>query len=575
MKRILTAIVAMMLVLCMVTSAMALVLRPGDKGSAVKSLQSSLNSAIGAGLKVDGVYGPATTAAVMQFQSQKGLVVDGKAGPNTLAALAGAGSSSGSTSSTVLKLGSTGAEVTALQSKLAALNYPVTVDGTYGTSTYHAVVLFQTLNGLKVDGKAGVQTKTALYGPNPVPYGGSASVPVTPGNIQKVMLSTYAPYVGEVITASVVPSGLSVTYTWYRDEDGKKLGTGASYTVKVDDLYSRIYCMASGSNGSASSSRTSYVQLTEKDAAKRYLTGSVTLPATVQPGAKLVPTIYLNPDYPTDEGIGLYYMWYVGGEMKASTSTLEVLSSWVGKEIRLVVKAADESLAKDKKIEGTLSSNTCKVVSQTSDGAIGGTGEEDERPQILVGIVKIPAEAKPGDVVKATLTDVNCPEADLRYSWTVEGLGVVSTGNDLMVTSAYLNKNIHLVVTPRTDCGYIGSIGTNYCFVREEVKAEEDQFLTGKVTLPARAVVGATLTADVSELGTSELDYAWYVDDVRISTQETLTLASNTVGSTVYVKVTAKTGSGYFGTVTSTKCVVHAPENADGSEGEESGSEGE
>jgi peptidoglycan hydrolase-like protein with peptidoglycan-binding domain len=40
-----------------------------------------------ANLKVEGNFGPATKAAVQAFQKKKGLKVDGIVGPNTWAAL--------------------------------------------------------------------------------------------------------------------------------------------------------------------------------------------------------------------------------------------------------------------------------------------------------------------------------------------------------------------------------------------------------------------------------------------------------------------------------------------------------
>ncbi len=64
-----------------------LVLRePRMKGDDVKALQRALNE-VGASLKVDGVYGPATEKAVRQFQRNKRLRVDGAAGPATRAKL--------------------------------------------------------------------------------------------------------------------------------------------------------------------------------------------------------------------------------------------------------------------------------------------------------------------------------------------------------------------------------------------------------------------------------------------------------------------------------------------------------
>lgn len=61
-------------------------LGPGDRGPEVTALQERLN-ALGGGLEVDGVFGPATHAAVIAFQAREGLVADGVAGARTLAAL--------------------------------------------------------------------------------------------------------------------------------------------------------------------------------------------------------------------------------------------------------------------------------------------------------------------------------------------------------------------------------------------------------------------------------------------------------------------------------------------------------
>ena len=57
-------------------------LREGSKGSAVKVLQRDINSH-GAKLAVDGIFGPATYAAVRHFQSEQGITIDGIVGPVT------------------------------------------------------------------------------------------------------------------------------------------------------------------------------------------------------------------------------------------------------------------------------------------------------------------------------------------------------------------------------------------------------------------------------------------------------------------------------------------------------------
>lgn len=55
----------------------------GKTGTAVKMLQAALNIRANAGLAVDGSCGPATVAAIKNWQSSHGLAVDGSCGPAT------------------------------------------------------------------------------------------------------------------------------------------------------------------------------------------------------------------------------------------------------------------------------------------------------------------------------------------------------------------------------------------------------------------------------------------------------------------------------------------------------------
>lgn len=60
---------------------------PYMTGATIREIQERLQI-LGYGLgKADGVYGPRTYAAVLQYQRDAGLLVDGEAGPQTLAAL--------------------------------------------------------------------------------------------------------------------------------------------------------------------------------------------------------------------------------------------------------------------------------------------------------------------------------------------------------------------------------------------------------------------------------------------------------------------------------------------------------
>ncbi len=81
-----------------------------------------------------------------------------------------------SVSFTLLKSGSSGEAVTALQLRLSELGYDAgEADGIYGTGTRAAVILFQKQNGLEADGLAGPATQRVLFSeeavraPEPVP----------------------------------------------------------------------------------------------------------------------------------------------------------------------------------------------------------------------------------------------------------------------------------------------------------------------------------------------------------------------------------------------------------------------
>lgn len=67
-------------------SSTASKLQSGDRGTAVKTLQTALKN-LGYSISADGTYGPLTVAAVTTFQKQNGLSADGVAGEKTLSLL--------------------------------------------------------------------------------------------------------------------------------------------------------------------------------------------------------------------------------------------------------------------------------------------------------------------------------------------------------------------------------------------------------------------------------------------------------------------------------------------------------
>jgi peptidoglycan hydrolase-like protein with peptidoglycan-binding domain len=131
---------------------------PGATGTAVRRLQRALRRTPDPSLVVDGSFGPATEAAVKEFQQGAGLVVDGVVGPMTWNALPDGGPMP------LLSEGSTGAVVKSLQEVLTNgapgqwSTGPGGVDGIFGPLTKASVEAFQSWGGVAADGIVGDQT---------------------------------------------------------------------------------------------------------------------------------------------------------------------------------------------------------------------------------------------------------------------------------------------------------------------------------------------------------------------------------------------------------------------------------
>ena len=151
-------------------------LKKGTKGVAVTQLQTRLVSLGYDQTAPDGDFGSKTEAAVKAFQMRNNLLVNGIADYATQQALYSltaipAGASAGLPSpgplQEVLRIGSVGAQVVTLQTRLVSLNYlKGKADGIFGTQTAQALTAFQRKNSLKADGVAGSATLNALYGSN-------------------------------------------------------------------------------------------------------------------------------------------------------------------------------------------------------------------------------------------------------------------------------------------------------------------------------------------------------------------------------------------------------------------------
>ncbi len=108
----------------------------------------------------------------------------------------------------VLKLGSSGPEVTALQTKLKQLGFdPKGVDGNFGPGTKSALIAFQKNKGLTADGMAGPATMAALQlGGAAASAGAAASITNAAANIASAAASI-ATAAASITSAAVSNTG--------------------------------------------------------------------------------------------------------------------------------------------------------------------------------------------------------------------------------------------------------------------------------------------------------------------------------------------------------------------------------
>ncbi len=169
-------------------------LRYGDTGEDVKGVQNRLTELGYYNGAISGTYSRSTEDAVKAFQKKSSLEDDGVLGAITRSALYGQYAVSANPTAAptlapgatyepitkenvvVIRSGAIGEVVLRLQTRLQELGYYTSrLDGVYLTDDIEAVRAFQKASGLKVDGKAGYDTQTALYSENAIPANNGAA----------------------------------------------------------------------------------------------------------------------------------------------------------------------------------------------------------------------------------------------------------------------------------------------------------------------------------------------------------------------------------------------------------------
>ncbi|MDD2648247.1 MAG: peptidoglycan-binding protein [Eubacteriales bacterium] len=172
------------------TSVKYKTLKRGSSGDAVTDMQRRLIVLGFMSTVADGKFGGGTQLAVTAFQKANGLKADGIAGQSTLTLLySDSAQTDEGTSITetignayTLRLGDSGALVTAAQKKLIALGYITgTANGAFDNAMKAAVTAFQKQNRLTQDGVIGENTLKALNSTTAATAPPAPVVTATPG----------------------------------------------------------------------------------------------------------------------------------------------------------------------------------------------------------------------------------------------------------------------------------------------------------------------------------------------------------------------------------------------------------
>ncbi|MBQ6562827.1 MAG: SH3 domain-containing protein [Clostridiales bacterium] len=231
----------------------------------------------------------------------------------------------------------------------------------------------------------------------------------------------------------------------------------------------------------------------------------------------------------------------VPGSATASYTWINDLGVVLSSESYYVAKASDIGRKIRVRVVGTGAYTGSATSNYTN--AVSNSGGSN----IVTGCTINNNSPRVNDILKASAVP---SDATVSYIWYREGNISIGTGSTYTVTSADTGFALYAVAI-----GYNSWTGSATSSKTSPVLPVSDVALSGTVTLPPSAVVGNELTPSLS-LNSYAITYQWYQNGVLVGTGSKLQITEDMAGDDIRLVVTAVSGSGYTGSVSSSYCLI-------------------
>lgn len=328
-----------------------------------------------------------------------------------------------------------------------------------------------------------------------------------PSMVSSVVLNDSAVWPGETLYATVKPNGASVTYEWLNDQ-GVRVGTGSSYTVRNSDAGRRIRVRVTGAGNTTGSAVSGWATVQGNGNISTFyqLTGVKISDTTPTVGQTLTATI-------TPAGATVNISWFRDdGVFVGSGSTYTVHSTDAGR--RLYVWAEGTGATTGNATSAYTQAVTAAAVQQT---ALQKVTISDTTPTI-------------GQTLTATLTPAG---ATASITWCSSDGRVLGYGATYTVKQSDAGYGLCAYAT-----GTGNTTGAIVSSMTSAVQGTAQAYRISSATISDMTpAVGQTLKATVYPAGSTAI-ISWYRDDDRILAYgDTYTVTAADTGHTIYLWV--------------------------------------